>query len=105
MRKPLLALALSAFGIGTSEFIIMGLLPDLSRSFHVSIPKAGLLVSGYALSVTLGSPFVALLLSRMDRKHALMILMMVFLIGNALCALAPTYGLLMTARVLTALCH
>jgi DHA1 family inner membrane transport protein len=105
MRKPLFALAVSAFGIGTSEFIIMGLLPDLARSFQVSIPKTGILVSGYALSVTLGSPLVALALSRMDRKRALLILMGMFLVGNALCALAPTFLLLLFARILTALCH
>ena len=105
MRKPLLALAVSAFGIGTSEFIIMGLLPDLAHSFQVSIPKTGILVSGYALSVTLGSPLVALALSRMDRKRALLILMGMFLVGNALCALAPTFLLLLFARILTALCH
>src|SRR5260370_21372465 len=105
MRKPLLALAVSAFGIGTSEFIIMGLLPDLARSFHVSIPKTGILVSGYALSVTLGSPLVALALSRMDRKRALLILMGMFLAGNALCALAPTFLLLLLARILPPLCH
>ena len=105
MRKPLLALAVSAFGIGTSEFIIMGLLPDLARSFQVSIPKTGFLVSGYALSVTLGSPLVALALSHMDRKRALLILMGMFLVGNALCALAPTFLLLLCARILTALCH
>jgi MFS transporter, DHA1 family, inner membrane transport protein len=105
MRKPLLALAVSAFGIGTSEFIIMGLLPDLARSFQVSIPKTGILVSGYALSVTLGSPLVALALGRMDRKRALVILMGMFLVGNALCAMAPTFLLLLFARILTALCH
>jgi DHA1 family inner membrane transport protein len=105
MRKPLLALAVSAFGIGTSEFIIMGLLPDLAHSFRVSIPRTGILVSGYALSVTLGSPLVALALSRMDRKRALLILMAMFLVGNALCALAPTFLLLLLARILTALCH
>jgi DHA1 family inner membrane transport protein len=105
MRKPLFALAVSAFGIGTSEFIIMGLLPDLAHSFRVSIPKTGILVSGYALSVTLGSPLVALALSRMDRKRALLILMGMFLAGNALCALAPTFLLLLCARILTALCH
>jgi DHA1 family inner membrane transport protein len=105
MRKPLFALAVSAFGIGTSEFIIMGLLPDLAHSFQVSIPKTGILVSGYALSVTLGSPLVALALSRMDRKRALLILMGMFVAGNALCALAPTFLLLLFARILTALCH
>jgi DHA1 family inner membrane transport protein len=92
MRKPLLALAVSAFGIGTSEF-------------QVSIPKTGILVSGYALSVTLGSPLVALALSHMDRKRALLILMGMFVAGNALCALAPTFLLLLLARILTALCH
>jgi DHA1 family inner membrane transport protein len=105
MRKPLLALAVSAFGIGTSEYIIMGLLPDLAHTLQVSIPKAGILVSGYALSVTLGSPLVALALSRMDRKRALLILMGMFIAGNALCALAPTFLLLLIARILTALCH
>ncbi len=105
MRKPLFALAIAAFGIGTSEFVIMGLLPDLARSFGVSIPRAGLLVSAYALSVTLGSPIVALLVARMERKRALLVLMGMFLVGNVTCALAPTYGLLMAARILTALCH
>jgi DHA1 family inner membrane transport protein len=105
MRKSLLALAVAAFGIGTTEFIIMGLLPDLARSFSVSIPKAGVLVSAYALSVTFGSPLLALLLTRTERKKALLILMGVFITGNLLCALAPNYDLLLVARVLTALCH
>src|ERR1700742_2865306 len=105
MRKPLLALAVSAFGIGTSEYIIMGLLPDLAHTLQVSIPKAGVLVSAYALSVTLGSPLVALALGRMDRKRALIILMSIFIAGNALCAVAPTFELLLAARILTALCH
>ena len=105
MRKPLLALAVSAFGIGTSEFIIMGLLPDLAHSFRISIPKTGILVSGYALSVTFGSPLVALAVSRMDRKRALLILMAMFVGGNILCALAPNFLLLLLARILTALCH
>lgn len=105
MRKSLLALAVAAFGIGTSEFIIMGLLPDLAKSFSISIPKAGVLVTAYALSVTFGSPFVALVLARTERKRALLILMGMFVAGNLLCALAPTYNLLLCARVLTALCH
>src|SRR6202012_625798 len=105
MRKPLLALAVSAFGIGTSEYIIMGLLPDLAHSLQVSIPKDGILVSGYDLSVTLGSPLVALALPRMDRKRALLILMGMFTVGNALCALSPSFLLLLGARILTALSH
>jgi MFS transporter, DHA1 family, inner membrane transport protein len=105
MRIPLLALAVSAFGIGTSEFIIMGLLPNLAEDFHVSIPKAGMLVSGYALSVTIGAPIVAIAIARLERKTALLLLMGIFTLGNMACALAPTYGLLFGARVLTALCH
>jgi len=102
---PLLALAIAAFGIGTSEFIIMGLLPNLADDFHVSIPKAGVLVTGYALSVTIGAPLVAIATSRLERKLALLLLMGVFTLGNLACAVAPTYNLLFAARVLTALCH
>jgi DHA1 family inner membrane transport protein len=104
-RTPLMALAVAAFGIGTSEFIIMGLLPNLAADFHVTIPKAGALVTGYALSVTIGAPLVALATAHLERKLALLLLMGVFTLGNLACAVAPTYELLFTARVLTALCH
>jgi len=100
-----MALAIAAFGIGTSEFIIMGLLPNLSDDFHVSIPKAGVLVTGYALSVTIGAPIVAIATAKLERKSALLLLMGVFTLGNLACAVAPTYNLLFAARVLTALCH
>jgi DHA1 family inner membrane transport protein len=105
MRKSLLALTAAAFGIGTTEFIIMGLLPQLATDFNISIPKAGTLVSGYAMSVTVGSPVVAVALGKMDRRRALLILMSLFTLGNGLCALAPGFGMLLGARVLTALCH
>ncbi len=105
MRKPLFALAVAAFGIGTTEFIIMGLLPDLARDFAVSIPKAGTLVSAYALSVTIGSPLLVLALAKVDRKRALILLMCLFILGNTACALAPTFSLLLTARICTALMH
>jgi len=105
MRKPLLALAIAAFGIGTTEFIIMGLLPDLAHDFHVSIPKAGTLVSAYALAVTIGSPLLVLALAKVDRKRALILLMSLFILGNTACALAPSFGLLLLARILTALMH
>jgi DHA1 family inner membrane transport protein len=104
-HTPLMALAVAAFGIGTSEFIIMGLLPNLADDFHVSIPKAGVLVTGYALSVTIGAPIVAIATARLERKLALLLLMGVFTLGNLACAVAPTYNLLFAARVLTALCH
>jgi MFS transporter, DHA1 family, inner membrane transport protein len=102
---PLAALAVAAFGIGTSEFIIMGLLPNLADSFQVSIPKAGALVTGYALSVTIGAPLVAIATAKLERKLALLLLMGIFTLGNLTCAIAPTYNLLFAARVLTALCH
>ncbi|MBN9583284.1 MAG: MFS transporter, partial [Afipia sp.] len=102
---PLLALAAASFGIGTTEYVVMGLLPDVAVDLGVSVPKAGLLVSGYALSVAFGSPFLAVATARLDRRRALLALMAVFIVGNLACALAPTYALLMAARILTALCH
>jgi DHA1 family inner membrane transport protein len=102
---PLLALAVASFGIGTTEFVIMGLLPDVARDLDVSIPRAGLLVSGYALGVALGSPLVAIALARLSRKPALISLMAIFVVGNIGCALADSYGLLMLARVVTSLAH
>lgn len=83
----------------------MGLLPDLARSFSVSIPKAGVIVSAYALSVTFGSPLVALALSKHERKRSLLVLMAIFLLGNLCCAFAPNFKLMLAARILTALCH
>src|ERR1700743_1949162 len=105
LHKPLMALAIAAFGIGTSEFIIMGLLPNLADDFRVSIPKAGALVTGYALSVTIGAPIVAIATAKLERKLALLLLMGIFTLGNFMCAIAPSYNLLLAARVLTALCH
>ena len=105
MPLPLLALAVASFGIGTTEFVIMGLLPNLSQDLGVSIPAAGMLVSGYALGVTFGAPLVAIATARLPRKTALLVLMGVFILGNLLCAVAPNYTLLMLARILTALCH
>ena len=104
-RLPLLALALASFGIGTTEFVIMGLLPDVAGDLGVTIPQAGFLVTGYALSVAFGSPFLAVATARMDRRKALLLLIGIFILGNLLCALAPNYALLMAARIVTALCH
>jgi DHA1 family inner membrane transport protein len=104
-RLALLALAMASFGIGTTEFVIMGLLPNVAGDLGVSIPKAGMLVSGYALGVTLGAPVLAVATARLDRRRALLILIGIFVLGNFLCAIAPDYGLLMAARVATAFCH
>jgi len=101
----LLILALSAFAIGTTEFVIMGLLPDVAADLGVSIPGAGWLVTGYALGVAVGAPFMAMATAKLPRKAALVTLMGIFIIGNLLCALASDYNVLMFARVVTALCH
>ncbi|WP_236172950.1 MFS transporter [Pseudomonas pseudonitroreducens] len=105
MPTSLLVLALSAFAIGTTEFVIMGLLPDVASDLSVTIPAAGWLVSGYAFSVAIGAPIMALLTARLPRKTALLMLMGIFILGNLLCAVAANYGLLMLARIITALCH
>ncbi len=105
MPLSLIILALSSFAIGTTEFVIMGLLPDVARDLGVSIPGAGWLVTGYALGVAIGAPFMAMATARLPRKAALVVLMGVFIVGNLLCALASDYNVLMFARVVTALCH
>ena len=105
MPVSLLALALSAFAIGTTEFVIMGLLPEVAGDLSVTIPSAGWLISGYALGVAIGAPIMALLTASLPRKRTLILLMSIFIVGNVLCALAYSYNLLMAARVITALCH
>lgn len=101
----LLALAAGAFGIGITEFVIMGLLIDIGQDLDVSTSAAGLLISGYALGVVAGAPILSIATGHWRRKTVLIALMAIFIVGNAACALAPTYGLLMTARVLTAFAH
>jgi multidrug resistance protein len=105
MPLALLALAVAAFGIGTTEFVIMGLLPDVARDLGVSIPDAGLLITGYALGVVFGAPVLAVGTANMPRKATLLGMTLMFILGNILCALAPNYATLMAARVITALCH
>jgi DHA1 family inner membrane transport protein len=105
MPIALWALAAGAFGIGTTEFVIMGLLPELSADLGVGLSTAGLLVTGYALGVFVGAPIVTPLMSRLQRKTVLLGLMLLFTVGNLACALAPNYGALMAARVLTSFAH
>ncbi len=105
LSAPLIALALAAFAIGTTEFVIMGLLPQVAGSLSVSIPAAGWLVSGYALGVFIGAPIMAVATQKLPHRTALLALMGIFILGNTLCALAPGYGFLMAARIITALCH
>ncbi|MER7708101.1 MFS transporter [Kitasatospora sp. NPDC097605] len=105
MPLALLALAVGAFGIGTTEFVIMGLLPEIAADYGVSIPTAGLLVTGYALGVVLGAPLLTVLGTRISRKRMLMLLMGLFVLGNLVSALAPSFGLMLTGRVVASLAH
>lgn len=102
---PLLALALSAFAIGTTEFVIVGLLPSVAVDTGTSLSQAGLLVTGYALGVALGAPPLAALAARASPYKALLGLMLLFIVGNALCAVAPGYGWLMAGRIVASLTH
>ncbi|MBA8837538.1 MFS transporter [Ochrobactrum sp. RH2CCR150] len=102
---PLLALAIGAFGIGTTEFAPMGLLPVIADGVNVSIPTAGLLVSAYAIGVMIGAPIMTLAFGRFGKRTALMLLMAMFTIGNILSAMAPDYWTLLAARLVTSLNH
>ncbi|MEV2245400.1 MFS transporter [Streptomyces sp. NPDC049970] len=105
MPLALLALAIGAFGIGTTEFVIMGLLPDVAADFQVSIPTAGFLVTGYALGVVLGAPLMTAVGTRVTRKRMLMLLMGLFVVGNLVSALAPVFGVMLAGRVIASLAH
>ncbi|MEV8390052.1 MULTISPECIES: MFS transporter [unclassified Streptomyces] len=105
MPLALLALAIGAFGIGTTEFVIMGLLPEVAADYGVTIPTAGLLVTGYALGVVLGAPLMTVLGTRIPRKRMLMVLMGLFVVGNVISALAPSFGFMLTGRVVASLAH
>ncbi|MER6080460.1 MFS transporter [Streptomyces sp. NPDC001833] len=105
MPLALLALAVGAFGLGTTEFVMMGLLPDVADDLHISIPTAGHLVSAYALGVVIGAPLLAALTARLPRRRVLISLMALFVAGNALSALAPGYDSLLAARFLSGLPH
>src|SRR5918994_535198 len=105
MPLALYALTAGAFGIGVTEFVIMGLLLEVSADLGVSISAAGLLISGYALGVVVGAPLLGAIAGRWSKKTLLTSLMVVFTIGNLACALAPDYWSLMAARVLTAFAH
>ncbi|MFD7526200.1 MFS transporter [Streptomyces sp. NPDC059849] len=105
MPLALLALAIGAFGIGTTEFVIMGLLPEVAADFQVSIPTAGFLVTGYALGVVLGAPLMTALGTRVTRKRMLVLLMGLFVLGNVVSAVAPIFGVMLVGRVIASLAH
>ncbi|KQR77875.1 MFS transporter [Rhizobium sp. Leaf341] len=99
------ALAVGGFGIGTGEFAIMGLLPQVAQDLHVSVPHAGVVVSAYALGVVVGAPLIAVIAARYARHVVLLTLMALFAAGNIASALAPSFNLLVTARFLAGLPH
>ncbi|MFD7501476.1 MFS transporter [Streptomyces sp. NPDC001700] len=105
MPLALLALAISAFGIGTTEFVMMGLLPNVADDLSTSVPTAGYLVSAYAIGVVIGAPLLTALGARIPRKRMLVLLMGLFTVGNLASALAPSFGLLLAGRVLAGLPH
>lgn len=105
MPIALLALTISAFAIGTTEFVIVGLIPTIAADLHISLPSAGLLVSLYALGVAVGAPVLTALTGRLPRKALLLSLMALFTAGNLLAWRAPSYESLVMARILTGLAH
>ena len=105
MPLALLALTIGAFAIGTTEFVIVGLVPTIAEQLAISLPSAGLLVSIYALGVAIGAPVLTALTGRMPRKQLLLALMVLFTAGNLLAWQAPGYGTLIVARLLTGLAH
>jgi DHA1 family inner membrane transport protein len=105
VAKAQFAIALGGFGIGTTEFATMGLLPQISDGLHASIPETGYAITLYALGVVIGAPLIAALSAKLPRKALLIGLMVAFTIGNALSAMAPSIGLLLVARFVSGLPH
>ena len=105
MPIALFALTLSAFAIGTTEFVIVGLVPTIASDLGVTLPSAGLLVSLYAVGVAVGAPVLTALTGKWNRKHVLLSLMALFVAGNILAWQAPSYESLILARILTGLAH
>ncbi|WP_048000699.1 MFS transporter [Lactiplantibacillus herbarum] len=101
----LFALAISAFAIGSTEFISVGLMPLLVDSFHINLAQAGLTVSIYAIGIMFGAPVMTLLTGRLNRHRLMMLIMGLFILGNLLAALAPTFGVLLVGRIIAALAH
>ncbi len=105
MPLALFALTVAAYAIGTTEFVIVGLLPTVATDLDITLPLAGLIVSVYALGVTFGAPILTALTGKLGRKPLLIGLMALFIAGNVLAALAPSYGMLLAGRVLSAFAH
>jgi multidrug resistance protein len=105
MPLAIFALTIAAYAIGTTEFVIVGLLPTVASDLHITLPLAGLIVSVYALGVTFGAPILTALAGKIERKPLLLGLMVLFVVGNAIAALSPNYEVLLVARVIVAFAH
>src|ERR1700710_1717597 len=105
MPRALIALAIGAFAIGSTEFVVIGLLPQIAAGLAVTVPAIGLLITAYAIGVMIGAPTLTALSSRLTTRQTLIALIGVFILGTTMSALAPSYGVLMAARVITALAH
>jgi DHA1 family inner membrane transport protein len=105
MPIGLIALALGGFGIGLTEFVIMGLLPEVAADFQVNEATAGWLISGYALAVVVGALLLTAAVTRFERKPVLALLLVLFIAGNLVSAIAPGYGMMMAGRIIAALAH
>lgn len=104
-KLAIFALAIAAFAIGTTEFVTTGLLSNLAHAFHISISMAGLVTSGYAIGIVIGGPFITAATIQLPRRHLLIILLVLFVIGSILSALAPSFEILLLGRVLSAFSH
>jgi DHA1 family arabinose polymer transporter-like MFS transporter len=105
MKKSLLTLTLGGLGIGITEFVMMGLLPDIAKDLSITIPQAGHLISAYALGVVIGAPLLVVIAGSYPPKKILMVLMLMFTVFNALSAFAPDYDMMFAARLLAGLPH
>jgi len=105
MPLALFALTIAAYAIGTTEFVIVGLLPTVANDLHITLPLAGLIVSVYALGVTFGAPILTALTGRIERKPLMLGLTGLFILGNSAAALSPSYEMLLVARVISAFAH
>lgn len=105
MSLPLIALFLAAFAFGTAEFVIAGILPDVAAGLDVSVPIAGYLISGYAIGIAIGGPLLAVATKKMTRKTLILLLGAAFVLGQVLCAVAPSFEFLLLARVLVSIVH
>jgi DHA1 family inner membrane transport protein len=105
MYLPLFALLLGAFCIGTTELVVAGILPEIAADLGVSIPRAGMLITGYAIAVAIGGPLMMTVAGRWSRKRGIVGVMLVFMLAHLLCAVAPSFATLMAGRVLAAAAH